>query len=339
MRTKGSSCSRPFTDRRSSSWDRTGGNRDRAELEPGERATLLDVAGAGCVRRLWITVGPDPDMLRRCTLRAWWDGEPEPSVEAPLGDFFGVGFGANRALVSLPIQRSPDGGRSLSCYFPMPFASAARMELEADVERGPTLVYYQVDYEAYPSLGPEWGRFHAQWRRARLPGVDDRGMDNVEFQFGGVNLDGAANYVALEARGRGHYVGCVLNVENRRQSSEWDWFGEGDDMIFVDDEPFPPSLHGTGQEDYFNLAWCPREAFNAPYHGLSLEGGPNWSGRWTCYRFHLEDPVYFQRSIRVTFEHGHANRRADDYSSVAYWYQQEPHAPFPPYPSLDERLP
>ena len=110
-------------------------------------------------------------------------------------------------------------------------------------------------------------------------------------------------------------------------------------MIFVDDEPFPPSLHGTGQEDYFNLAWCPQEPFNGPYHGLSLAGGPNWSGQWTFYRFHLEDPVYFRRSLRVTFEHGHANRRWDAYSSVAFWYQAEPHEAFPPFPPVARRLP
>ncbi len=330
---------RAVSSRRSSSWDRTGGNRDRCELQPGERAILLEAAGAGCVRHLWITVGRDePGLLRRCTLRAWWDGEATPSVEVPLGDFFGVGFAATRELVSLPIQRGPDSGRGLACYFPMPFSNGARMELQAETESGPTLVYFHVDYEVYPALGPHWGRFHAQWRRAALPGTNDQGMTNQEFQFGGVNLDGRDNYVALEARGRGHYVGCVLNVENRRGAAEWDWFGEGDDMIFVDDEPFPPSLHGTGQEDYFNLAWCPQTVYNGPYHGLSLAGGPNWSGRWSFYRFHLDDPIYFQRSIRVTFEHGHANRRWDDYSSVAFWYQAEPHAPFPLYPPLEERL-
>jgi hypothetical protein len=330
---------RDCVSRRSSSWDRSGGNRDRVELRPGGTATLLDVRGVGCIRHIWITVGPhDPRLLRRCTLRAWWDGEDSPSVEAPLGDFFAVGFGASRTLVSLPLQRSPDGGRSLSCYFPMPFASAARLELHAETETDPTLVYFYVDYEEYPVLGPEWGRFHAQWRRAALPGIDDSGMSNLEFQMEGINLTGRDNYVALDARGRGHYVGCVLNVENRRQTEEWNWFGEGDDMLFVDDEPFPPSLHGTGQEDYFNLAWCPAELYNAPYHGVSLAGEPNWAGRWSFYRFHLEDPVYFQRSLRVTFEHGHANRRWDDYSSVAFWYQSEPHSPFSTIPPAGRAL-
>jgi hypothetical protein len=110
-------------------------------------------------------------------------------------------------------------------------------------------------------------------------------------------------------------------------------------MIFVDGEPFPPSLHGTGTEDYFDTAWCPTEAYSSPYHGIVLPGGTNWSGKIGLFRFHVEDPVRFQRSIRVTIEHGHANRRSDDYASTAYWYQAEPHLPFPALPEAPARLP
>jgi hypothetical protein len=110
-------------------------------------------------------------------------------------------------------------------------------------------------------------------------------------------------------------------------------------MIFVDGEPFPPSLHGTGTEEYFGLAWGPRTAFAAPYYGLVLPGGPNWSGQMSMYRFHIEDPIRFTSSIRVTIEHGHANRRSDDYASTAYWYQVEPHAAFPAMPPPAERQP
>jgi hypothetical protein len=99
-------------------------------------------------------------------------------------------------------------------------------------------------------------------------------------------------------------------------------------MIFIDGERWPPSLHGTGTEDYFNTAWCPQQQYSAPYHGITLGGEDNWSGHVSLYRFHVEDPVTFERSIRVTIEHGHANKRSDDYSSVAYWYQAEPHCPF-----------
>lgn len=145
----------------------------------------------------------------------------------------------------------------------------------------------------------------------------------------------------LEAEGRGHYVGCNLNVTNLRLTEQWNWYGEGDDMIWIDQDrgDWPPRLHGTGTEDYFNTAWCPSQVVSAPYHGIPLPGGPNWSGQISLYRLHLEDPVLFERNIRVTIEHGHDNRRSDDYSSTAYWYQTEPHRPFPALPPVDERLP
>jgi hypothetical protein len=199
-----------------------------------------------------------------------------------------------------------------------------------------------VDYELTGSDDPEQGRFHAQWRRQNpADGISDQGMTNDEFEFGGKNLTGEGNYVLLEAEGRGHYVGCNVNVHNLRPVglNLFNWYGEGDDMIFVDGEGFPPSLHGTGTEDYFNTAWCPTQSYSAPYHGLTVTGGANWGGKWSHYRFHIEDPVRFQKSIRVTIEHGHNNHRSDDWSSTAYWYQTEPHHEFPPLPPVAERLP
>jgi hypothetical protein len=112
----------------------------------------------------------------------------------------------------------------------------------------------------------------------------------------------------------------------------------GSDMIFIDGEEWPPSLHGTGAEDYFGTAWCPQPQYSAPYHGITLGGGENWSGQVSYYRFHVEDPVTFEGSIQVTVEHGHANKRSDDYSSVAYWCQTEPHKPFSILP-VDKRIP
>jgi hypothetical protein len=139
-------------------------------------------------------------------------------------------------------------------------------------------------------------------------------------------------------RSEGHYVGCNINYHNLRSTEEWNWYGEGDDMIFIDDELFPPSLHGTGTEDYFNTAWSPTQSYAAPYHGITMPGGPNWSGKISLYRFHIEDPVCFRKSIRVTIEHGHNNHRSDDISSTAYWYQTEPHQPFDLLP-VAQRLP
>ena len=331
---------RDATSRRASSWDRTGGNDDRVHLQPGEEAVLAEVRGAGCVRHIWVTLGSDePDVLRKVVLRAWWDDEPEPSVDVPIGDFFGMGHGLTRNFAALPLQMSPQDGRGFACWFPMPFATAARITARSDCSDAEVQLYYYVDYEQYEALPGDLARFHAQWRRENpTDGIDEAGFTNHQLLEEGENRSGEGNYVILDARGRGHYVGCNLNVHNLRETVEWNWYGEGDDMIFVDGEPFPPSLHGTGTEDYFNAAWCPTEPFSGPYHGITLPGGPNWSGRSSLYRFHVEDPIHFRESIRVTIEHGHANRRSDDVSSTAYWYQLEPHAPFS-LPPVSERLP
>jgi hypothetical protein len=104
-------------------------------------------------------------------------------------------------------------------------------------------------------------------------------------------------------------------------------------------DAWPPTLHGTGTEDYFNTAWCPTQTYDAPYHGIIAAGGPNWSEPITVYRWHIEDPIVFKRQIRVSIEHGHANRRNDNISSVAFWYQSEPHIPFENLPATEQRLP
>jgi hypothetical protein len=274
------------------------------------------MSGAGSINHIWITVvnehmdrtpnAIEPDFLRRLLLRMYWDGEEEPSVLVPIGDFFGVGHARTRNFVSAPLQMSPEDGKSFNCFFHMPFAKGARIELVSELEHEKVLFYYYVDYE--------------------------------EFLFGGENVTGEGNYTILEAEGRGHYVGCVLNVHNLRETNRWNWYGEGDDMIFIDGEKWPPSLQGTGTEDYFDTAWCPQEKYSAPYHGITLGGEDNWGGQVSLYRFHVEDPVTFERSIRVTMEHGHANKRSDDYSSVAYWYQAEPHSPFSILP-VEQRVP
>ncbi|MEM2240489.1 MAG: glycoside hydrolase family 172 protein [Candidatus Bathyarchaeia archaeon] len=152
-----------------------------------------------------------------------------------------------------------------------------------------------------------------------------------------INLTGEENYVILDAEGRGCYVRCVFNVHNLSTG----WWGEGDVMIFVDDEKWPPSFHGTGTEGYFCSSYgFPHGGYCGSFAGVSLAGNPeDYTGKWSVYRFHIEDPIVFHKSIKVTIEHGHANNRSDDYSSVAYWYQTEPHKSFPPMPKVGERLP
>jgi hypothetical protein len=360
--------------RRFSSFDRTGGNDDRFHIDPGQTVTLAKADGAGIVTHLWMAIDSASEhFLRKIVLRAYWDGEGEPSIECPIGDFFGMGHARTRSFVSLPLQMSPKDGRAFNCYFPMPFGRGMRFTVTSECEHE-VLFYYYVDFEVHERLEPGLGRFHAQWRRRVHAGIDEGGLSNEEVLFGGVNRDGRQNYTILEATGHGHYVGCLLSVYSLRRSPDWDWYGEGDDMIFVDGEPglvvpdvrraeqvggrpvgevlaqrpesapgandaWPPTLHGTGTEDYFNTAWCPNQEYSAPYHGIIAGGGPNWSDPVTLYRWHIEDPVVFRERIRVTIEHGHANRRGDDYSSVAFWYQAEPHTDFPPLPPVAERLP
>jgi hypothetical protein len=326
--------------RRASSWDRTGGNRDWVSIAPGATHELARIDEPGVVRHVWMTAASDdPAYLRAATIRATWDGARSPCVEVPLGDFFGLGHGQTANFWSLPLQMSPQDGRGFNCWFPMPFDSA-RLEVAND-GTAPLVLYYYVDYELAHGT-PDDGRFHAAWHREQAThGIERGALPNEEYLFGGTNLDGGANYVILEAEGRGHYVGCHLDIVNRSGvgPETFDWYGEGDDMIFVDGEAFPPSLHGTGTEDYFGTAWSPTQASSGPYHGLILPGGDNWAGEISLYRYHLEDPVRFRRSIRVTIEHGHANRRSDDVSSTAYWYQDEPHGTRPAYPSVAERVP
>ncbi|MCR4409595.1 MAG: DUF2961 domain-containing protein [Candidatus Saccharicenans sp.] len=303
-----------YRSKRISSFDPTGGNRDAISIAPGQTAVLAEIKGPAAIHHIWFTISAEAFYGRKLVLRMYWDGEDTPSVEVPVGDFFAVGHGLNRNLVSVPIVRSSEG-RALNCYWFMPFRWSARITVTNEGSRPVGSFYYYIDYREVDDLKPEVPYFHAQYRQ--------------EFP-----CEPGKNYLILDAVGRGHYVGCNLSVLQRSMG----WWGEGDDMIYVDGEE-SPSLHGTGSEDYFSDAWGMREGNNL-YYGCSLQEEDFQVGaKATVYRFHLPDPIPFSRSIRVTIEHGHANDRSDFYSSVAYWYQAEPHKPFPPFPPVDRRLP
>jgi hypothetical protein len=223
--------------RRFSSFDRTGGNDDRFHIQPGETVTIAEHAGAGIVTHIWATLACDSDsFLRKVVIRAYWDGETEPSVECPAGDFFGMGHGETRNFASLPIQASPEDGKAFNCYFPMPFASHMKITITNEAEHN-LLFYYYVDLELHDRLEDGMGRFHAQYRQDRPEGISETGIANEAFLFGGENTDGRDNYTILDASGHGHYVGVLFSVYSRRRSHVWDWYGEGDDMIFIDGEP------------------------------------------------------------------------------------------------------
>lgn len=294
-----------------SSRDSSGGNADSRRLAPGDTLTLVDHRGAGTVRRWWLTIAPRNNVAiqRQLIVRCYWDDEPTPSVEVPVSDFFGVGFGEWRQYVSLPLNMTSGGYNS---YWPMPFARRARITVENRSRVPVEAFYYNVDVETAPSRPATDSvlYFHAQFRRTTTV----RG----------------APVVVLEATGRGHYAGTVLSMQPRRGRSLW--FLEGDERVFVDGET-RPSVVGTGTEDYFSSGWYfDTGPYAAPYHGLTIKD--TLSGRVSAYRWHIEDPIPFARGLRFTIEHGGTNDApGTDYSSVAYWYQTHPHAPFPPLPA------
>jgi len=326
--------------KRISSYDRGGGNRDFIEIPAGEDAVLAEMEGSGCIKHIWVTIRTDEEhYLRKLVLRMYWDGEKAPSVEVPIGDFFGVGHALTHNFVSAPLQMSPEDGKAFNSWWPMPYGRAARINVENQGVKGVSAFYYYIDYEEYDEAKEGLGRFHAFWNRENpTEGIPEGDMDNRTWMFMGENRDGVGNYILMEAEGKGHYVGCNVNVHNLRETEEFNWYGEGDDMIYIDGEP-RPSIVGTGTEDYYGMSWCPTQEYCAPYHGIPLPGGKNWSGKITWYRYHILDPIYFEKSIKVSIEHGHANRRSDDYSSTAYWYQIEPHKPFRKLPPVEKRLP
>lgn len=329
--------------KRYSSYDTTGGNRDFLKIYPGDITDICNIDGAGIITHLWMTMAPlsEPEeyLYRKIIIRMYWDDEEKPSVEAPIGDFYGLGHGITKNYVSAPFQMAPEDGKALNCFLPMPFSDRARIEIESNADY-PIKFYYYVDYEEHKKEDIKSSlRFHAFWKRELTEGISSEEVSNAFYTFGGKNTTGENNYVLLNAEGKGHYIGCNLNIHNLRPTREWNWYGEGDDMIFIDGEEWPPTLHGTGMEDYFNTAWCPQQEYNSPYFGLILGGEENWGGKISAYRYHIEDPVMFEKSIKVTIEHGHNNHRSDDYSSTAYWYQTEPHNAFPEILDVEDRLP
>jgi hypothetical protein len=323
--------------RRISSYDRSGGNADMRSIEAGQTLTLLDEKGPGEISHIWITINsPEKYHLKKLVLRMYWDDELDPSVEAPIGDFFGLGNGDYFMYQSLPL--AVGSTKALNCFFPMPFNKAARITVTNEGVQKVDSFYYNIDMRVYSKpFPPDTFYFHAQYRQcAPCKGWTNDWHSNGEPKVNNKpNLDGEGNYVFLEAKGRGHFVGVTQSIFQNQD----DWWGEGDDMIFVDGEKYP-SINGTGSEDYYLGAWgFDGGATNYLLFGDPVAGGYSAGARWSVYRFHLDSPIPFTQSIRVTIEHGHANHRSDNYFSVAYWYQAEPHAAFPPLPPVDTRLP
>ena len=319
---------RNYRSARVSSYDKTGANADFRVLYPEDRTVIADVKGAGVIRHIWMTLGcEEPAYLRKIVLRMFWDDEEEPSVETPIGDFFGLGHARTTYFASLPLSMFD---RGFNCYFPMPFYRRAKIDVQYEGSECPLILYFYVDYDVHERLPDGLATFHAQWRREN----PCRAVQLPNEQ----NVDGAENYIILEAEGHGHFVGCHLDIDALSPG----WWGEGDDMFFIDGEKWPPAIHGTGTEDYFCGAWNfneVKQAFWTPYYGYHLKGNDDYTGKHSMYRYHIEDPIVFHRSILLSIEHGHANDMGHDYSSTAYWYQAEPHKRTVELLPVEQRLP
>jgi len=323
--------------KRVSSYDRTGNNGDRLTgIKDGEKTTIFDVKGAGIINHIWITIAPAPAQMSRndIILRMYWDGSDFPSVESPIGPFFGQGWNEQYNFSSFPLAAGPSNGTGLVSYFAMPFGKGARIEIENQTGREIDAFYYYVDYMEVEKLPADLGRFHA-WYNHELT----EALPEGETEWGlvgkpGENPDGKNNYLFADIKGKGHFVGVNYYVHCPSPM----WYGEGDDMWFIDGEALP-SLIGTGTEDFFNTSWCPKEEFYHPYYGYPrVNNDIGWLGRTHVYRFFINDPVFFDKSLKVTIEHGHDNNMTLDIGSVAYWYQSEPGV-LPPAPSKELRAP
>jgi hypothetical protein len=321
---------------RCSSWDTSGKNRDCWFLKPGETKVLADIKGPGRITHIWMT---QHQHYRECLLKMTWDHAAHASVMVPLGDFFGLGHSLVNSYQSLFFTASThhnnqvNQGCALNCYLPMPFREHALIELINECPDEDHGQYFYIDYETGP-LADEELYFHAEFRRenpfggwgheipVNVPEVDIPNQGKTAWEN---------NYVILDTTGRGHYLGCNLSVTNFQGT----WWGEGDDMIWVDGYHWPPTLHGTGSEDYLNQAWGMQpNAFLR--NGSSIFEG-HTGGYQTSYIFHVENPVRFTKSIKATIEHGHANHLANEMSSVAYWYADKP-TPATDVPPLQKRL-
>jgi hypothetical protein len=276
---------------------------------PGETVVLADLEGPGVVDHIWVTIAANeygwPRLLR---LRIYYDGSATASVDAPVGDFFGVGLGQERPLASTMVRDS-SSGRARNCYWPMPFRKSIKITITNEGRRRASHLYYHVDWKKVKDLPAGIRYFHARYRQ-ELPTIKGR------------------NYELLDIKGSGHYVGTVFSVIQ----NEPGWFGEGDEYFYVDGAKVP-NIQGTGTEDYFNDAWGLRVSEVGPYYGVTVADGTGLGSRMSAYRWHIVDPIPFTKSLHFEIEHAGwtykedgsvrsgFEERADLFSSVAFWYQ------------------
>lgn len=315
------------------------------DIGSGETVTLANISGAGIINHIWITVTnktteADRYVLRDLVIRMYWDDEKEPSVESPLGDFFCCGFGVECDVNSLPIVVLPS--RGLNSYFQMPFKKNARITIENQHANSIPAFFYQIDYTLYDELPDDISYFHAQWRRQKITELQE-------------------DYVIVDnIKGKGHYVGTYIGLTTLERF----WWGEGEVKFYLDGDERYPTLCSTGMEDYFGGSWSfakqidnktVEQNYNTPYLGYPFYSktddvihnhyhNDDTMPMRGFYRWHVLDPICFEEDLRVTVQqigvgHGGLFERQDDLSSVAYWYQTEPHNNFKPLLEVKDRWP
>ncbi|MBS1543857.1 MAG: DUF2961 domain-containing protein [Bacteroidetes bacterium] len=299
-------------------------------IDPGKTYTLAEITGSGAIQHIWLT---PTGTWRYSILRMYWDDESQPSVEVPLGDFFGMGWGEYSQLNSLAVTVNP--GSAFNSYWVMPFKKKCRVTIE-NINTEKVTIFYQIDY-TLTDVPDDAAYFHAQFRRSNPVKYKDvfTIVDNI--------------------KGRGHYVGTYLawGVHNNG------WWGEGEIKFFMDGDKDFPTINGTGTEDYFcgsydfdtkkkepAIDMTAYTEFSTAYAGLHQvvrgDGHYKVMQRFGMYRWHITDPIRFEQDLRVTIQDlgwrsgGRYLPQQSDISAVAYWYQSEPHNPFPKLPSKDE---
>ncbi|MHC4591642.1 MAG: glycoside hydrolase family 172 protein [Planctomycetota bacterium] len=297
-------------------------------LAKDQTAPLAEIEGPGVIQHIWITTNDEGPrghtVFRDLVLRFHWDGEDAPSVEVPLGDFFANGHAMPCDVNSLPVAVNPH--RGMNCYWPMPFADSARVTIANEHGDEVKWLFYQITYSLTDVPGNA-ARFHAQWRRE----------NPVTYHRECTILDGA--------RGQGHYVGTYLAWTQLSSG----WWGEGEIKFYIDGDGERPTICGTGTEDYVGGAWgFADRTYSTPFLGYPLRHAqPGQIVKHGLYRWHVPDPIRFKEDLRVTIQDlGFTPQAAtgyepltDDISSVAYWYQREPHGEFPALPPAKARWP
>lgn len=299
-------------------------------INPGQTVTLAEIDGPGAIQHIWMTPTGN---WRNSIIRFYWDDESTPSVEVPVGDFFCMGWGKYAQVNSLAVCVNP--GSAFNCYWVMPFRKKCRITME-NINTDAMTLYFQIDY-TLTDVPKDAGYFHAQFHRANP-------------------TQGGLDTLVSGIQGKGQYVGTYLawGVHNNG------WWGEGEIKFYIDGDTKFPTINGTGTEDYFCGSYdfdthqknpaggesVEYTEFSNPYTGLPQvirgDGHYDVMQRFGLYRWHIQDPIRFNKSLTVTIQDlgwrsgGRYLRQHSDISSVVYWYQQEPHAAFPKLPSRDE---